>query len=50
LGDGAAGENRASISVLADDGGVDWRRYLVEGIIFACLDTTLSELGMRGCR
>jgi hypothetical protein len=38
----AADENRASISVLADDGSVDWRRYLVEGIIFDCLGNTLG--------
>jgi hypothetical protein len=46
----AAGENRASTSVLADDGGVGLRRYLVEGVIFARLGTTLGGFGMRGCR
>jgi hypothetical protein len=27
-----------------------WHRYLVEGIVFACLVTTLGELEMCGCR
>jgi hypothetical protein len=49
LGDGAAGKNRASLSGLADDGGVAWRRYLVEGIGFSCLITPLDELEMCGC-
>lgn len=48
--DGAAGENRASLLGLADDGGIAWRRYLVEGIVFACLVTTLGELEMCGYR
>jgi hypothetical protein len=37
LGDMASGENRASPSVMANDGGISGRRYLREGIVYSVL-------------
>jgi hypothetical protein len=37
LGDGASGENRASVSVVLDDDGVSRCRYLREAILYIVL-------------
>jgi hypothetical protein len=42
-GDMASGENRASMSVVADDGGVSGCRYLREGIVYGVI---VGRLGL----